>query len=508
MIAERPNVVLISSDQQRGDCIGHDRRGVKTPNIDRIATAGARFTSAITPHPMCQAARASILTGLLPYTNGVRDNGRDLDPVFGAQGLGGIFARAGYATHFVGKAHFSTHETFAPTGRPECYKSAAEFSGSWNGPYFGFDNTRLMLRPHHHTAWTDPPQTLHYENWLDADGKGRERWERAQTHLPPETGHFQAWRSALEEEWHSSAWCGDEAVRIIEDAHAPLFMWLSFPDPHPPFEAPRPWCDLYDPAAVDLPPHFALDLDRRPWWHRAFLDNKKRTSHAPENWQGGINWGERGTLTEAALRDVTALYYGMISELDHHVGRVVDALAAAGMAENTLVIFISDHGEWLGDHGLLLKGPMLYDGLLRVPCVMSGPGIGAGRVIDEPVSTLDIRATLADLCALDGAPDHGRSWRDLLAGNGTRDFALSEWEVDAARSGVDLDLKTVRTARYRLTVDERTDTGELYDLQEDPFEMDNIFADPARASVERELRDMIASRPADQIPASPRVGWH
>lgn len=151
---------------------------------------------------------------------------------------------------------------------------------------------------------------------------------------------------------------------------------------------------------------------------------------------------------------------------------------------------------------------MLYDGLLRVPCLVQGPGIQKGLVLDDPVGTIDILATATDLCNITTTPGHGRSWRALWNSNATRDFALAEYEVDAVRSAVDMDLMTVRTRRYRLSIDLRTNTGELYDLQEDPDEMDNLFDDAARSAVRVELVDMIRSRPSDQIPAYPRVGWH
>jgi arylsulfatase A-like enzyme len=198
----------------------------------------------------------------------------------------------------------------------------------------------------------------------------------------------------------------------------------------------------------------------------------------------------------------------MISAIDHQVGRIIDALEAKGQLDNTILIFISDHGEWLGDHGLLLKGPMLYDGLLRVPFVACGPDIPQGKVVDDPVSTLDLRATLADLAGLNVTPDNGASLLPVMAGAETRDFALNEWEVDATRSGVDLDLRTVRTKRHRLSVDLLTGAGELYDLQEDPDELTNQVNDPGRRRVREELLDMIHSRPDDMISAAPRVGWH
>lgn len=459
---------------------------------------------------MCQSARASILTGMLPYSHGVRDNGRDLDEALGAAGLGGIFTRAGYDTHFIGKAHLSSQQTFEPTGRPECYKSAREFAPDWRGEYMGFTDVQLMLRPHHHTQWYAPPEALNYEYWLDQDGRGRERWDKAKNALPPKIAHFQAWRSALDEQWHSSPWIGDLAVEMIEQkGQAPLMAWVSFPDPHPPFLAPRPWCDMYTPDDISIAAHPNLDLDRRPWWHRKFVEERaKPIKQGAEHNAGGIDWGQKGNLTETALRDITAIYFGMISAVDHQLGRMLDALEATGELDNTYIIFTSDHGEWLGDHGLLLKGPMLYDGLLRVPCLIQGPGIPGGVVSSEPVSTVDVLATAVDLAGLQSPETHGRSWRGLWEGKESRDFALCEYEVDAKRSAVDMDLMTIRTARYRMSVDLKTDTGELYDMQEDPDEMVNLFDDKGRRTVRTELMDMIRSRPDDIIPVSPRVGWH
>ncbi len=509
-MSRRPNVILITTDQQRGDCIGPENRGVRTPNMDRIAREGVRFSNCITPHPMCQAARASILTGKLPYSHGVRDNGRDLDEALGAAGLGGTFAKAGYATHFIGKAHLSSQQTFAPTGRPECYKSAKDFAPDWRGSYMGFEDVQMMLRPHHHTQWSEPPEALNYEYWLDSQGRGRERWDRANERLEPDTAHFQAWRSALDDPWHSSPWIGDRAVEmIVEKTDAPLMAWVSFPDPHPPFLSPRPWCDMYGPDDVTIAKNPTLDLDRRPWWHKAFVEDRaKPIKQGAEHNAGGIDWGQKGELTETALRDITAIYFAMITAVDYQIGRILATLERTGELDNTYIIFTSDHGEWLGDHGLLLKGPMLYDGLLRVPCLVCGPGVPSDVVRDDPVNTIDILATASDLAGIAAPETHGASWRHLWNGDETRDFALSEYEVDSLRSAVDMDLTTVKTRRYRMSVDLKTDTGELYDLQEDPDEMHNLFDDRGRQPVRAELMDMIRQRPDDIIPVAPRVGWH
>ena len=141
----RPNILIITTDQHRGDCYGFERRKVKTPHIDQLAAAGTRFQHCITPSAMCQPARASMLTGLYPLTHGVVDNGIDLPPETGDAGFAGQLGRNGYHTAFIGKAHFSSYNTFSPTGTPECHQSSSNFSDDWNGPYMGFEEAQLLV---------------------------------------------------------------------------------------------------------------------------------------------------------------------------------------------------------------------------------------------------------------------------------------------------------------------------------------------------------------------------
>ena len=151
-MTKRPNILLITSDQHRGDCYGFEGRQIRTPRLDALAAQGTRFAACITPNVVCQPARASILTGLLPRTHGVHDNGIDLDPALGQAGFAGQLAKSGYATAFVGKAHFSTYHTHEPTGSPESVKSAADYAADWSGPYMGFEQVELMLIGHNY--WT------------------------------------------------------------------------------------------------------------------------------------------------------------------------------------------------------------------------------------------------------------------------------------------------------------------------------------------------------------------
>lgn len=493
------NIVFLTSDQQRGDCYGFEGRSVRTPHLDAMAAAGTRFDACITPNLVCQPSRASILTGLLPRTHGVSDNGIDLPAEVGERGFAGTLARKGYTTALIGKAHFTTSHTFAPTGTPECRESSANFGADWSGPYMGFDHVELMLEGHNHFPPMHPPRGHHYERWYHAGGQGDALTALYNTALPPLTDATQTWNSALPVAWHNSTWIGNRTIDFLREHRSEDFcLWASFPDPHHPFDAPEPWCRLHDPDDVDLPVHRTLDLDRRPWWHRAALEGVPRMSNA-ELRGFREKFSRTPRQTDAQLRALIANYYGMISLIDHQVGRIRIALRDLGLEGNTLLVYSTDHGDWLGDHGLLLKGPMAYEGLLRVGLLFEGPGIPAGKVVAEPVSTLDLPQTFCDYAGTT-LPEgtHSTSLRPLLEGNSaTRDFAYNEWELRASRCGVDLALRTVRTRRHKLTLELNSGAGELYDLELDPDEMDNRFDDPAYAGVRRELSDMIASRPDD-----------
>ena len=212
--------------------------------------------------------------------------------------------------------------------------------------------------------------------------------------------------------------------------------------------------------------------------------------------------------SDAQLREIIANTYGQIALIDHQVGRLMIALQEAGLSKNTLVIYISDHGDWLGDHGLLLKGPMHYEGLLRVPMIWSGPGIPQGKKVADPVSTLDLGPTFLDYASAQALQtQHGESLRPLIeTETASRRFARNEWELLPTRAGVALSLMTVRTRTHKLTVDSISGAGELYDLVEDPMELHNRFDDPACTAVRAELEAMISERPDDRLPLQKQVG--
>ena len=511
---ERTNIVFITSDQQRADCYGFAGRRVRTPHLDRLVAEGTHFDRCITPNLVCQPSRASMLTGLLPLSHGVVDNGIDLRPETAARGFAETLTRRGYDTAFLGKAHFATCNTFARTGTPECVHSSAEYGPDWFGPYMGFRHVELMVLGH----WfhgrkhgITPPRGQHFERWVFEETGFADVFELWAAETWPGAGAAQTWSSAMPPALHSSTWCADRTVDWLRGrtAETPFCVWVSFPDPHHPFDCPEPWSRLHHPDEVDLPVEGARDLDRRPWWHRASLENEPALDD-PSMRSFRANLSRVPDQTEAQLREMIANYYGMVSLIDHSVGRILAEIDRLGLRENTLVVYSTDHGDLLGDHGLYLKGPTPYEALLRVGLIARGPGVAAGRTVREPVSTVDLAQTFCDYAGTAlGTEVQSRSLRDLLEGHSgaSRDAAYSEWNVDASRCGVPLDLRTVRTADAKLTLELNSGAGELYHLGDDPHEMHDRFGDPGIAVLQRELEDMIRARPGSELNAfDPAVG--
>jgi len=167
-MTRRPNFLFITSDQHRGDCFGFEGRNVSTPHLDELASDGTVFSACMTVNPICQPARASMLTGMLPRTHGVSDNGIDLDPKIGEAGFAGSLSNAGYQTALIGKAHFSTSHNFEASGTPECRDSMQKYGEDWHGPYMGFDYLEMVVEGHNAHLPLAPPNGQHYERWYDA----------------------------------------------------------------------------------------------------------------------------------------------------------------------------------------------------------------------------------------------------------------------------------------------------------------------------------------------------
>jgi len=228
----------------------------------------------------------------------------------------------------------------------------------------GFQHLELMLVGHNWWAPERPPAGQHYERFYHGDGRGDEKTKLMWENAGDTKDAAQTWHSKLPTAWHNTSWTSDRFIEWVNhgrDEEAPFATWVSFPDPHHPFDCPEPWSRLHDPAEVDLPENRTRSYAGKPWWHKAALENepgdkkfadlRKAYSRIPEQ-------------SDDQLREIIANTYGQIAYIDHEVGRMLIALEQAKIAENTIIIYISDHGDWLGDHGLVLKGPIHYEGLL------------------------------------------------------------------------------------------------------------------------------------------------
>ncbi|KMW58513.1 Choline-sulfatase [Candidatus Rhodobacter oscarellae] len=282
----RPNILLISADQHRADCMGFAGRRVKTPHLDQLPAEGTHFANCITPNVVCQPARASILTGQLCRTHAVHDNGIDLDPAIGEKGFAGALAAAGYDTGYFGKAHFSTYHTFRPTGAPECLRSSACYPDDWSGPYMGFDHVELMLVGHNWWAPEQPPRRAALRALVPRRraGRGQGRGDVA--------------------ERRRHAWLGARGGD-------PFCAWVSFPDPHHPFDCPEPWSRLHPPDAVDLPQHRTRSFEGRPWWHKEVLSAEPAGSKECADIRKA--YSRIPPQSDQQLREIIANTYGQIA---------------------------------------------------------------------------------------------------------------------------------------------------------------------------------------------------
>ncbi len=502
MADRRPNFLCFVTDQQRADhlsCAGNPV--VRTPNIDRLAGEGTRFTRAYVNNPLCMPSRATMFTGRTPRSHHVRTNGIPLDPRLPT--MTQALADAGYRTHSLGKIHlnpFGTPKGVSPADlQPECYPESAAMwrSGRLSAvpvPYFGLQSVELAVG---HGAGLEG----NYMQWL------REQDPEAPPLLQPEAGERpasgaeQSWRMALPEELHCSKWVADRTIAFLEKmatADQPFFAWCSFPDPHHPYCPPHPWCDMYGAASIPLPQRRQGELGTLP-------PHYARIFHEPMPLSGRF---QPTKMRDDQLRDIIALTYGMISLLDHHLGRVLDALGRLGLRDNTVVTFYSDHGDMMGDHWIVNKGPFHFDGLVRIPFIWSWPGRTAqGTESDALVSMLDFAPTVLDIAGVpipEGhvpaetetpnqcAPWPGTSIAPLLRGetSSVQESVLVENDEDY----LGLRLRTLVTERHKITAYPGEPYGELFDLEKDPNELSNLWDSPKHQETKRDLLIQLMER--------------
>jgi arylsulfatase A-like enzyme len=518
----RPSFVLFVTDQQRADHLGcYGNSVLRTPAIDRIASQGVCFDRAYVSSAVCMPNRATLMTGRPPMLHGVRHNGLPL-PLDAATFVDGLRG-AGYRTSLVGKAHFQNMigpPAFIqlPPGvgearRPPPGRYDQEIATRWRDdpaceldlPYYGFERVDLAIE--HGDAVEG-----HYSRWLAARHPNPDALRGRRNALPADGADLpQAWRTAVPAELYPTAFVADQAVaRLTEfgrDPERPFFLMCSFPDPHHPFTPPGHYWDLYGADDIALPDTWKVDPRRAPP-HVRHLLGERDAGTARKNSAAAF------ACTEREARGLTALNYGTITMIDDAIARIMDALAANGLADRTVKIFTSDHGDFMGDHQLMLKAPIHYQALIRVPLIWSDtPDRRATGRQANLAGTIDIAPTILDRAGV-LAPNGmlGRSQLGVLGGGAppVREALLIEEEGQRTAFGFDrpVRMRTLLCEGHRLSLYEGVEWAELYDLRQDPLEMRNLWGDPAARKVERRMlerlaREMIAASETSPAPLGP-----
>ncbi len=489
-MSTRPNILLITTDQQHFSALGAVNPKIKTPNLDRLCAEGTRFDRAYCCSPVCTPSRASIITGLYPSQHGAWTIGCRLDE--DTPTLGSALAAEGYATGLIGKAHFQPLAGDSLEKQP--ILRDIDFWRDFSGPFYGFDHIELC-RNHadeshvgqHYAAWMEDNGLMDWKEYFQpVPGESSSKAPAMAPNAPYWARQDRHWK--LPEEMHYTTWIGERSQAFIDSSVArgePFFLWTSFPDPHPPYTVPEPWASMYDPADMvpghltpgehdRNPPHFAMTQTEAPDfadWHKPFEAHGCASHLYPEE----------------ALKQDMATYYGMMSFLDHEVGRILDQLDALGIADNTLIVFTTDHGHFLGHHGLVAKGPFHYEDMLKVPFIVRWPGeVPAGKVNHAMQSLVDLAPTFVTAAGFPKPNDlQGVSQLDVWTGRAesARDFAICENRHNPVHPHVTSYIE----ARYKISVYRDGVHGELFDLKADPDEVCNLWNDPARSNLKRDM---------------------
>ena len=483
----KPNFLFIMTDQQTLRSLScYKGTASRTPTIDRMASEGVRFETAYCAYPACMPSRAAFMTGRWPHVNGVRYNGTRLprDEI----SMPKLFKEAGYRTALCGKDH--------------C---------------FGWKDVLAELFDHNldamHFGIRDPIPDDFPAGAKEANAYYREV-------LRPRVSNTLGYGVLpFAPELCDAGLITESCTRFIRKCHAdnkPFFTWLSYPGPHWPFACPESYVDTVPPDKVDMPPHDDLS------------DN-------PENVQAVHRLLGMDMVTEADIRKVTSIYYGSVRYLDDQIQRVFQLLRELGIEEDTVVVFTSDHGEYMGEHGLLHKSNAAYDCLTRVPSVWWWPGhIQAGTTCNEFIEGIDLVPTVLDLCGL-GIPFgvQGISHADGLLGKDAftareacfcesgcegMPYVIDEGFVPAKNlseawkqvGSLRMDywanrMKMVRTRRWKLAYYANGE-GELYDMKNDPWELTNLYHSPDHREVVEEHKHRLLNwtiETEDTLPVLP-----
>ena len=433
------NVLVIQADQFRADCLGvAGNPDVRTPYLDQLAADAVHYRNAYCPFPVCTPSRYSLLSGLHVRQHGGWTNRSTLAP--GIDTFPRALRRAGYRTAAVGKMHFTP--TYLDVGYDDLELAEQDGPGRYDDDYHR-DLAAAGLAP-----------------VIDLIDQERE----FRSHAPQSYwDSFGTGRSGLPPQWHSTSWIGERARRVLDGwTHTgDQLLHVSFIKPHHPFDPPAGWDDLYDPAELSPLPGWTGTIPAADRPHqREYFDYER--------------------LDLPQLRQVMAHYYATITHLDHEIGLMLDLLRRRGLYDDTLIIFTSDHGEYLGFHHLLLKDGPLYDPVAKVPLLVKFPGQRRrGERSDALVSLIDVAPTVLSTCGL--TPPVPLPGSDLTEPSSGHDAVYAE----DRRHGI---AGMIRAGEHKLLWSDVTGDA-LFDLAADPYELNNVIDDPAYGDVLRGLRE-------------------
>lgn len=527
-MATQPNFLIFITDQHRADHLGcYGNPQVKTPHIDALAQNGTRFDRAYVANPVCMPNRGSIMTSRMPSVHGARSNGvpLPLDSVTFAD----LLAEFGYHTGFIGKSHLQNMEDKPPLlpptielpnteksglyaeARRESPDAAAfeqELRSRWqdpehkmNLPYYGFQDV-VLCNHHADECFGDWLRWLQAEHPEKAQRLGREHGERDPRYVAP-----QAWKTQLDEFTYPTHYIAEQTSQwiqrhVTEHPEQPFAVMCSFPDPHHPWTPPGRYWDMYKPQDMPVPQTLGVTDDMAP--HVRWLMDERDAGQAK------LDGPRLFAATAREVQEITALTYGMITNIDDRIGMVMQTLKACGADSNTVVIFTSDHGDLMGDHGIVLKGPLHYQGLIRVPMIWREPSRGDGHMAyrQDLTSSIDLgaaiihRAGIAAPNGVQGKPLFSPSGEAVLTG---RDAVLIEENQQRAYLGFERPVKvrTVVTDTHRMSVFAEGDWGELYDLQADPLEKHNLWHTPQAQTIQWTLMQKLVQLLMEHSDSSP-----
>lgn len=464
----RPNILMICTDQQRFDSLGcYGNAHVISPNIDRLAEEGVLFENCYAQNPVCSPSRASFFTGLYPHSHGLWANGVTLpgNPEFFTRAL----ADGGYDTGMIGKMHLSA--CFGGRTEPRHEDGFRCFEWAHDPSHASDENAyHQWLRENHPEAWEAVKASAQTEDQVTHEAVGFDE---------------------MTTETHYTRWVSERTVDFLKTerpSDQPFFLLANFFDPHHPFVAPKEYLDLYDPSSLPRP--IEDDLADKPAVQRQ-ASEKSYAGHA----KGFTEY------TPDEVQQAIAGFYAMVTFIDDEVGRILPALDEQGLRENTLIVFTSDHGEMLGDHGLMLKGPMLYEAAVRVPLIMSWSGqLPRGERRSDLVEWFTLGSTFLEAA---GLPPLVRSQAPSIlplareAGAASRPWAVCEYRDSGHPYDPPVHLTMLRVGRFKLIAQHgdpataRSRTGELYDLESDPNELVNLWDDPGHISTRLELQEQL-----------------